>query len=85
MSDLLMKIAGELQNLADKIQALCSDRKDAPEEESVISLEKVRGVLADKSRAGHTAQVKAIIQKYGADRLKTARTSASWLDMFCAT
>ena len=34
-----------------------------------ITLEKVRGVLADKSRSGHTAEVRAIIQKYGADRL----------------
>ena len=34
-----------------------------------ITLEKVRGILADKSRAGHTAEVRAIIQKHGADRL----------------
>ncbi|MFC2739610.1 MAG: rRNA biogenesis protein rrp5 [Prevotella sp.] len=34
-----------------------------------ITLEQVRGVLADKSRNGHTAEVRAIIQKYGADRL----------------
>ena len=37
--------------------------------EPEITLEKVRGVLADKSRDGHTAEVRAIIQKYGADRL----------------
>ena len=69
MSDLLMKVAGELQDLADKIQALCTDGENAPEEAPPISLEKVRGVLADKSRSGHTAQVRALIQKYGADRL----------------
>lgn len=34
-----------------------------------VTLEQVRGVLADKSRSGHTAEVRAIIQKYGADRL----------------
>lgn len=34
-----------------------------------ITLEQVRGVLADKSRSGKTAEVRAIIQKYGADRL----------------
>lgn len=34
-----------------------------------VTLEQVRGVLADKSRNGHTAEVRAIIQKYGADRL----------------
>ena len=37
--------------------------------EPEIPLEKVRGILAEKSRAGHTAEVRAIIQKYGADRL----------------
>ena len=36
-----------------------------------ISLEKVRGVLAEKSRNGKTAEVRAIIQKYGADRLSS--------------
>lgn len=34
-----------------------------------ITLEQVRGVLADKSRSGHTAEVRAIIEKYGAKRL----------------
>lgn len=50
----------EQQKKAPKAEA-----KKAPE----ITLEKVRGVLADKSRDGHTAEVRAIIQKYGADRL----------------
>ena len=33
------------------------------------TLEAVRAVLADKSRSGFTAQVKALIEKYGADKL----------------
>ena len=33
------------------------------------SLEEVRMVLADKSRAGHTEEVRALISKYGAERL----------------
>lgn len=41
----------------------------APQTEPEIPLEKVRGVLADKSRSGKTAEVRAIIRKYGADRL----------------
>ena len=40
-------------------------KKPEPE----ITLEKVRGILADKSRAGHTAEIRSIIQKYGAERL----------------
>lgn len=33
------------------------------------SLEEVRMILADKSRGGHTEEVKALISKYEADRL----------------
>jgi len=39
----------------------------APEKK--LTLEDVRAVLAEKSRAGHTAQVKALIKKHGADKL----------------
>ena len=41
----------------------------AAEEKPSISLEQVRSVLAEKSQAGHTAEVRAIICKYGASRL----------------
>ena len=34
-----------------------------------ITLEEVRGVLADISRAGFTADVKKLIVRYGAERL----------------
>ena len=34
-----------------------------------LSLEQVRAVLAEKSRAGHTAEVKALLLKHGADKL----------------
>ena len=37
--------------------------------EPVITLEAVRAVLAHKSRAGFTAQIRALLQKHGADRL----------------
>lgn len=40
----------------------------APEEKP-LTLEKVRAVLAEKSRAGHTAEVKALLIKHGADKL----------------
>lgn len=32
-------------------------------------LEDVRAVLAEKSRAGHTAEVRALLKKHGADKL----------------
>ena len=34
-----------------------------------LTLEQVRAVLAEKSRAGHTAEVKALLLKHGADKL----------------
>ena len=37
--------------------------------EPVKTLEAVRAVLADKSRAGFTAQIRSLLQKYGADKL----------------
>ena len=35
----------------------------------VPTLEAVRAVLADKSRAGLTVQIRSLLQKYGADKL----------------
>lgn len=77
----LIVVAEDIHSLADSVQAVCTvitdslpaEAKETPktpkEKEQEISLEKVRGVLADKSRAGHTAEVRAIIEKFGADRL----------------
>lgn len=40
----------------------------APEKKP-LTLEEVRAVLAEKSRAGHTAEVRALLNKHGADKL----------------
>lgn len=65
--------AMESDGQPDTPEAKEEPQKKAPKAEAKkspeITLEKVRGVLADKSRDGHTAEVRAIIQKYGADRL----------------
>jgi hypothetical protein len=50
---------------------------DAPEQKAAkkenpkpeLKLEDVRAVLAEKSRAGHTAEVRDLLQKYGAEKL----------------
>ena len=53
-------------------EQFCSD-DPTPEKivpiEPVLTLEAVRAVLADKSRAGFTAQIRSLLQKYGADKL----------------
>ena len=41
----------------------------AEPEEKLLTLEEVRAVLAEKSRAGHTAEVKELLNKHGADKL----------------
>ena len=45
-----------------------------PQEEPVVktySKEDVRGILASKSAKGHGKEVKALLSKYGADKLST--------------
>ena len=37
--------------------------------EPQLTLEQVRAVLADKSRVGFTAEIRALLQKYGAAKL----------------
>ncbi len=42
--------------------------KQEPEEKP-LTLEEVRAVLAEKSRAGHTAEVRELLNRHGADKL----------------
>ena len=44
-------------------------RKQPVKKKQTVPLEKIRGILAEKSRNGYTAQVRAIIQSFGAERL----------------
>ena len=45
-------------------------KTDAPTpKEKTLTLEEVRAVLADKSRNGHTAEVRALLEKHGATKL----------------
>jgi len=43
--------------------------KKAHAAEPALKLEDVRAVLAEKSRAGHTSEIRLLLQKYGADKL----------------
>lgn len=74
----LKKIAEDILELADGFLTEEAADSETPEsvpevqeekEVPVISLEQVRGVLADKSRSGKTAEVKALIGRHGAERL----------------
>lgn len=39
------------------------------EKKAALTLEEVRAVLAEKSRNGHTAEIRSLLQKYGATKL----------------
>ena len=43
--------------------------------EPTLSLEEVRAILAEKSRAGHTAKIRELLQKYGAEKLSEIKPS----------
>lgn len=73
-STLLLDVADKLRALADSITAACSEQPAAVEEPAkaeapTVPLEKLRGVLAEKSQQGFTSEVKDLIRRYGADKL----------------
>jgi len=82
MSDMAMTIE-ELRNAAAAITDVANylaemfsgntaeeqPEKKAPAQKPALTLEQVRAVLSEKSRAGHTAGVRELLQKYGASKL----------------
>ena len=69
-------VAEELKNLfsgseedSRKTEAKTKTAEKASKEEKTISLEDVRAVMADKSRKGYTAEVKALLTKRGVNKL----------------
>ena len=75
-------MAKTLSELADELKAEYDlDREaeeDAPEgapvpEVKYPDISEVRGLLADKSRAGHTDEIHALLEKHGAKKLSQVR------------
>ena len=60
--------AGKAGKPAAKNTAKKPAAKQEPEEKT-LTLEEVRAVLAEKSRSGHTEEVRALLNKHGADKL----------------
>ena len=72
----LRSAAAAITDAANWLAQQFSDAGDAelatqpkPEEKPALTLEQVRAVLADKSRAGHTAAIRDLLQKYSASKL----------------
>lgn len=80
----LRNAAQSLTAVADSLAALFSGKAEAktdapPEPEAAlpnpITLEQIRAVLAEKSRDGHTAKVRELLEKHGAAKLSEIDTS----------
>ena len=67
----LRKCAAVIIDVANRLAEQFSSNEipDEPTKEPLLTLEAVRAVLANKSRAGHTAQIRTLLQKYGAEKL----------------
>ena len=70
----LRSAAAAISDAADWLTKMFSGEQpaeDAPVSppEPELTLEQVRAVLADKSRQGHTAEIRALLQKHGASKL----------------
>ena len=72
----LRNAAQSLSSAADNLAAVFSSEPITTEQPTLpsqttkpITLEQVRAVLAEKSRDGHTAEVRALLEKHGASKL----------------
>ena len=70
----LRSAAATINEVANTLAEMFSTTADedpdaATPAEPQLTLEQVRAVLADKSRQGHTAEIRSLLQKYGAAKL----------------
>lgn len=67
----LRDAAAAINSAADWLAEQFSGTQDqeAPKQEPALKLEDVRAVLADMSRKGHTAEIRVLLKKYGAEKL----------------
>ena len=70
----LRSAAATINEVANTLAEMFSTTADeAPDTvipaEPRLTLEQVRAVLADKSRKGHTSEIRTLLQKYGAAKL----------------
>ena len=62
-------INGAANWLTEQFSGNADPEAPAPVKAPPLTPEAVRAVLADKSRGGHTAEVRSLLQKYGASKL----------------
>ena len=75
LADSLQAVADAMASTATKARKRTADSNTAKaltqktETADTPSLESIRAILADKSRQGHTAEIRSLLQKYGASKL----------------
>ena len=67
--ELILQVAKDLYKLAEHIDSLFNVKPTTNKEKKDISIEEVRSILAEKSQAGKGPEIRALIAKYGADKL----------------
>lgn len=63
----LKEIHEDMLDIADRIRRILEPREEEPVK--TYTIEEVRKILADKSRAGFREDVKALLEKYGSKKL----------------
>ena len=61
--------SGAAENQKSDEPTTVTEEQSKTAEEKVLTLEEVRAVLAEKSRNGHTAEIRSLLEKYGATKL----------------
>ena len=65
----LRSAATTINDVADTLAEMFSNASAAETADAALTLEQVRAILAGKSRQGFTAEIRALLQKYGAAKL----------------
>ncbi|KRN88735.1 hypothetical protein [Ligilactobacillus ceti] len=75
----LVTLANELKKCSKMLEQIASkllaEEETKSEKVSSVSFEGLRGILADKSRKGHTKAIKEIILSLGVNRLSEVKKS----------
>ena len=81
---LLMEIKEDAESLASSIGVLLTElesneelpkKEKVKQEEKTYEIEDVRKILTDKSRLGYTANIRELLEKYGAKKLSEINPS----------
>ena len=67
--DGLKKLSADMADLAAQLEGAEAQQQDIPAEKPTYTYEDVRAILAEKSRTGFRAEVKAILTAHGLKQL----------------